>query len=111
MSEELPSTTVGEIDDIADPVLLDVREPDEYAAGHAPDAVFMPLGTVSERWSTLPGDRPVVCVCRSGARSARVTAFLLEQGLDAANLAGGMQAWARFGLEVVCDDGTPGAVI
>jgi rhodanese-related sulfurtransferase len=91
-------------------VLLDVREPDEWAAGHAPDATFVPLGTVPARIDELPRDRSIVVVCRSGGRSARATEFLAAQGFDVVNLSGGMKAWAEAGLQVETDDGTPGVV-
>jgi rhodanese-related sulfurtransferase len=56
-------------------------------------------------------NRRIVCVCRSGRRSAQATAELLQMGFDAVNLAGGMQAWADHGLPVVRDDGSPGQVV
>ncbi len=111
MSDDIPSITVGDVDELADPVLFDVRELDEYEAGHAPGVAFHPLATIHAAWTGLPSDRTILCICRSGARSAQATAFLREQGLDAINLEGGMQAWAAFGLEVVRDDGSHGAVI
>jgi rhodanese-related sulfurtransferase len=111
MSDAIPSVTVGDVDELDNPVLLDVREADEYEAGHAPDAVFMPVGTVAESWTSIPADRTVLCICRSGGRSAHVTAFLREQGVDAVNLERGMQGWAAFGLDVVRNDGSAGAVI
>lgn len=92
-------------------LLLDVRNDDEWAAGHAPDAVYVTMQQISERLDELPRDRTIVAICRSGARSAHVTQFLVEQGFDAVNLYGGMQAWAASGREVVRDDGKPGTVI
>src|SRR5579871_4606908 len=88
--------------------LLDVREPDEWVAGHAAAAVLIPLGELAARAAEVPGDGAVVVICRSGARSNRAAAFLRAQGLDAVNLAGGMQSWAASGLDVVTDDGDPG---
>jgi rhodanese-related sulfurtransferase len=90
--------------------LLDVREPDEWQAGHAADATFLPMGRVTAERDSLPRDRPILAICRSGARSGRVTAALVSWGYDAANVAGGMQAWAASGHAVVTDDGTPGTV-
>jgi rhodanese-related sulfurtransferase len=90
--------------------LLDVREPDEWTAGHAPESIWIPMGELAARQAEVPADRPIVVVCRSGARSARVTRALLDGGYDAANLAGGLQAWAKAGLPVVVDDGEPGTV-
>jgi len=90
--------------------LLDVRNPDEWDAGHAPAATLVPLGTLGDRVAELPTDRRIVVVCRSGARSARATEALVGAGYDAVNLAGGMQAWAALGLPVVTDAGGPGTV-
>jgi rhodanese-related sulfurtransferase len=106
----VPSTTIEGIGDIADTVLLDVREPDEWAAGHAPDAWFWPLGKLDGVRAELPLDRRIGCVCRSGARSATATELLRSWGLQAVNLEGGMKAWAAAGRPVVTDDGTPGTV-
>lgn len=89
-------------------LLLDVREPGEWALGHAPGAVHLPLGSLDV--STLPVDRPIIAVCRSGARSGRATTALRAAGLDVRNLAGGMSAWAAAGLPVVRDDGQTGTV-
>ena len=96
---------------VAGALLLDVREPDEWAAGHAPGARAMPLGQVQGRVDELPKDRRIVAICRSGARSARVTEALNAWGFEAANLAGGMRAWAAAGFPVETDDGGPGTVI
>ena len=81
-------------------VLVDVREGDEWAAGHAPDAVHMPMSSLAAHVDRLPTDRRVVCVCHVGARSAVVTDALRRAGWDAVNLAGGMNAWAAAGLPV-----------
>jgi len=91
--------------------LLDVREADEWAAGRAPGAAWIPLRELERRAAELPTDRVVVCICRSGARSGRATEWLIAGGRDAVNLAGGMRAWAAAGLDVVDDTGAPGAVI
>jgi|GEM_PF-18262 len=91
-------------------VLLDVREPDEWYAEHAPGAMFIPMGRVRARQHELPRDRQIVVVCRSGGRSAAVTASLRRSGFDAVNLAGGMCAWAAAGLPVV-SGGDPGLVV
>jgi rhodanese-related sulfurtransferase len=91
-------------------LLLDVREPDEWEAGHAPEASHVPLATLPV--NRPPDGRPIVAVCRSGGRSARATAALLTWGYEAVNLAGGMQAWAASGLPIVAGDGiSPGQVI
>lgn len=92
-------------------VLLDIREPDEWAAGHAPQARFIPMNSLAARLAELPSDRSIVVICRSGGRSAAVTEALLGLGFHAANLAGGMRAWAAEEHAVVTDSGAPGSVI
>jgi rhodanese-related sulfurtransferase len=91
-------------------LLLDVREPDEWTAGHAPAAVWIPMREVAARQGELPTDRDIVVVCRVGSRSARVTDALRRAGYEATNLAGGMQAWATAGLPIVTDAGDEGVV-
>lgn len=90
-----------------DVTLLDVREPDEWAAGHAPDAVHIPMGDLAARLDDLPPDNEVYVVCRSGGRSARVTAYLNANGWDAKNVDGGMQSWAAAGRPMTADSGAP----
>jgi DMSO/TMAO reductase YedYZ molybdopterin-dependent catalytic subunit/protein tyrosine phosphatase (PTP) superfamily phosphohydrolase (DUF442 family) len=82
-------------------LLLDVREPEEWQAEHAPEASLLPMGQVRQRQAELARDRPIVVVCRSGGRSAAVTESLRVWGFDAVNLAGGMCAWAAAGLPTV----------
>lgn len=89
-------------------VLLDVRERVEWAAGHIPGAVHLPLLALDP--SAVPTDRIVVAVCRSGNRSGKAARLLAAAGRDMRNLAGGMQAWAEQGGAVVRDDGAPGSV-
>ncbi|MGO9872401.1 MAG: rhodanese-like domain-containing protein [Acidimicrobiia bacterium] len=96
---------------LAQHVLLDVREADEWEAGHAPAAQWIRLGDLEGARFQLPMNRRIVCVCRSGVRSARATETLQGWGFDAANMAGGMKAWAESGLPVVRSDGTSGEII
>jgi rhodanese-related sulfurtransferase len=91
-------------------LLLDVREPDEWQAGHAPVALHVPMGEITQR-DDLPRDRDIVVVCRSGGRSQRVAQFLQANGLRALNLDGGMRAWVASGLDVVTDNGDQGTII
>jgi len=91
-------------------VFLDIREPEEWVAGHAPDATWIPMSELNQRVGEVPRDRPIVAVCRSGARSERVAQVLVQRGYDARNLVGGMQAWAEDGRPVVTDDGGAGVV-
>jgi len=92
-------------------LLLDVREADEWDAGHAPDAVWIPMGELQARVDELPRDRRIVAICRTGARSGVVTGALVGAGYDAVNLEGGMRAWAAEDFAVVASDGLPGVVI
>ena len=92
-------------------VLLDVREPDEWHAGHAPNAVHVPLAALAASINELDKGQPIVAVCRVGGRSERAAAVLLQRGYDAVNLAGGMQAWNAAGMPVVTDLGDPGSII
>lgn len=77
-------------------VLLDVREDDEWAAGHALGATHVPLCRLDPR--DLAGAGPVFVICRSGNRSAMATEALRSAGVDAHNVAGGIGAWSRAGL-------------
>ena len=85
--------------------LLDVREDDEWAAGHAPDARHIPLGELSARAAEVPQDQVVYVICRSGARSARAAQALAAAGWEAINVAGGMQDWAAAGRPMTTDSG------
>ncbi|MHB8669278.1 MAG: rhodanese-like domain-containing protein [Acidimicrobiales bacterium] len=117
MNADLPAISAEDAQRLLEEgaVLLDVREPEEWDAGHAPGARWIPLGQLVERVAEL-GDgaessAPIVAVCRSGGRSSQATAFLIAQGRDARNLSGGMQAWEAGGLPVVNGSGAPGSVI
>jgi rhodanese-related sulfurtransferase len=82
--------------------VLDVREPDEWDAGHIPGATLIPLGELPNRLSDVPADQNVVVVCRSGNRSAQATDLLRQAGLShTTSMAGGMNEWAAAGYEVV----------
>jgi rhodanese-related sulfurtransferase len=92
-------------------VLVDVREKEEWSAGHAPEALFIPMGHIEARIDEIPTDRTAVIVCRSGGRSNAVTQLLTSHGVDAVNLAGGMHAWEQAGFPVVTDAGEPGRIV
>ncbi len=92
-------------------LLLDVREPEEIAAGRADQAVTIPLGDLALRLNELPTDSTIVVVCRSGNRSSIAARTLKTEGYDAINLAGGMLAWQDAGLPIVADSGGPGFVL
>lgn len=74
-------------------ILIDVHEPQEWQAGHAQGARHIPLAQLAQRQRELPAGRPLITVCRSGARSARAASLLAEQGREVSNLRGGMRAW------------------
>jgi rhodanese-related sulfurtransferase len=85
----------------ATPILLDVRERHEFAAVRVPGALLYPTSSFLLRFSELPRDRPIHVICHTGSRSAAVTSFLLRNGwTQVYNVAGGMDAWERAGLEV-----------
>ncbi|MBB6174298.1 rhodanese-related sulfurtransferase [Nocardiopsis mwathae] len=99
----VPVVEVGSVPD--DGYVLDVREPDEWNAGHAPQAVHIPLGELAQRADEVPRDRQVYVVCRVGGRSAQAVRALNEAGWQAANVAGGMQAWALSRRAMVSEGG------
>jgi rhodanese-related sulfurtransferase len=102
----VPVVTVSDLPD--DAVMVDVREQNEWDAGHAPQAVLIPMGDLPSQIEELPiGDGPLAVVCRSGNRSGRVVAWLAHQGIDAVNVAGGMQAWNAAGKPMVAEGGGP----
>jgi rhodanese-related sulfurtransferase len=85
-------------------LLVDVREPDEYAQGHAPGATLIPLGQLEQRLAELGSrkDRPIALICRSGSRSGKAQVLLEKAGFTkAVNVEGGMNAWTQAGLPVV----------
>jgi rhodanese-related sulfurtransferase len=102
---------VGAADLPAGATLLDVREHDEWAAGHAPDATHVPLGELAARLGDVPSGDPLFVICRSGGRSARAAGFLLGQGRQAVNVEGGMQAWAAAGRPMAAAGDAPPEVI
>ena len=102
---ELPQVvdaeTVASIQDDPEVVLIDVREPEEYAAGHIPGVTLIPMGEVPERLDEIPTDKTVITYCRSGNRSGQVMQFLQQQGYDNVhNMEGGIIAWEQAGLPV-----------
>jgi rhodanese-related sulfurtransferase len=105
----VPAVAVADLP--ADAVMLDVREPDEWQAGHAPGARHLPMSELTSRLGEVPADDPLYVVCRSGGRSGRVVAFLAGQGYPAVNVEGGMQSWAAQGREVVAEGGRPPEII
>jgi len=84
-----------------DVVILDVREPYEYEAGHIPGVTLIPLGELPNRLAEVPTDKPVIVTCRSGNRSGQAVNFLRQQGYtNVHNMSGGFIAWERAGYPV-----------
>jgi rhodanese-related sulfurtransferase len=111
---QVPKVSVSDMAN--DAVILDVREPDEWAAGHAPGAIHIPLGELPDRLGELAelselsdvlgdaGGGTLAVTCRGGGRSSRAVAWLTQQGYDVANLDGGMKAWQAAGKPMVAND-------
>ncbi len=90
-----------------DAFLLDVREHDEWEAGHVAGAVHIPLGELGARYTELGRDRPLYVICRSGVRSDRAAYALAGAGWQTLNVSDGMHGWADAGRPMVSDSGTP----
>ncbi|TFD91031.1 rhodanese-like domain-containing protein [Cryobacterium lactosi] len=95
--------SVTELAALADPVVVDVREPYEFDAGHTAGAILIPLGELSERLGEVPREAPVYVICAAGGRSQQGTTFLERNGVDAVNVTGGMTAWQQAGLPTTVD--------
>jgi len=81
--------------------VLDVREDDEWAAGHVPNAVHIPLGQLQDRIDEVEDGSRVFVICRSGARSLKGADILFNNGIDAVSVAGGTIGWIDSGREVL----------
>lgn len=106
MHPQIPSVTVAEL---TDPLpegtsVLDVREPVEWEHGHIEGALHIPMMELTGRLDEMPIGHTVV-VCRVGARSAQVVAYLTQQGHDVVNLEGGMVDWVDAGRPMVSESG------
>ncbi|MDH6703705.1 rhodanese-related sulfurtransferase [Kitasatospora sp. MAA19] len=108
MFAQIPSATAAAVP--ADAVLLDVREQDEWDAGHVDGALHIPLGEVIARIGELP-DGKLYVLCRVGGRSAQVVQYLVQQGRDAVNVDGGMYAWEGAGRPMVSSTGQDAFVL
>jgi rhodanese-related sulfurtransferase len=80
--------------------VIDVRNPDEYEAGHVPGARLIPLPEVSDRVDEVPGGTPVYVICALGGRSRKACELLAAQGRDVTNVAGGTKGWIDAGRPV-----------
>ena len=79
--------------------LVDVRQPEEYEAGHVPGAKLIPLADVVARFGEIPADQPVYVICGTGPRSQRAADYYRNRGIEAYNVAGGTKAWVEAGRE------------
>jgi len=82
------------------PLILDVRQPDEFRQGHISGAKLIPLNELHRRMSELPKGREVVCVCATGSRSRSASKILMKEGYAVFDIQGGMLAWRRMKLPV-----------
>lgn len=86
--------------ELGEHLLLDVRQPEEWASVHIEGATLIPLGELVARLDELPADLPLYVMCHAGGRSAQATAYLEQAGYDATNIEGGITAWIESGLPV-----------
>ena len=105
MPQQVPTVSVSELPE--DAVILDVREDDEWVHGHVEGATHIPMGEIPSRLDDLPEGDPLYVTCRGGGRSARVAAWLNQNGFDAVNVAGGMGDWEAAGKPMVSETGQP----
>jgi rhodanese-related sulfurtransferase len=90
---------------VAQALVLDVREPAEYAHGHVPGALNLPQCDLASRLAELPRDRPILTICQAGYRSLRAAQFLIQTGFtDVASVVGGTSAWATAGKPLATSD-------
>lgn len=83
------------------PVLLDVRSPQEFADGHVPGALNLPVGQVEARAAEVPKDRPVVVYCEVGGRARLAATQLRNRGYtNVREMTGSMTAWRAAGLKI-----------
>ena len=91
--------------------LIDVREDDEWNAGHHSGAKHIPMSTIPENLNTFEESEKYIIICRSGGRSARVCSFMEKEGYSSFNLEGGMNKLSLTSEKIVNVDGTTGTVI
>lgn len=110
---EIPTVAVNGVPDPLPEGLtvLDVREDNEWEAGHIDGAVHVPLSEVPQRVAEIPADTQVLVVCKVGGRSAQATGWLQQHGVEAVNLDGGMLQWQAAGRSMVSESGAPAQVV
>ena len=98
---EITNGEAAETYDAKGATFVDVREPDEWAAGHLPGAIHIPLGELAARAGELPADEEIITVCRSGGRSLKAVDVLEASGRKGSrSMAGGMIEWTKNGRPV-----------
>ena len=113
MGGGVPSVTVQQAADMSGDdvgaLIIDVREPNEYAQIRAKGAVLLPLGQLHGRMRDLPRDRELLLMCRTGGRSANAVKYLAANGFEnATNVSGGIMAWYNAGLPTTSGEPEPG---
>lgn len=98
-----PAVSVAEVP--ADAYLIDVREADEWACGHAPEAVHLPLSELMARVAEVPEEQSVYVICKVGGRSEQAVTYLNQLGRSTVNVSGGMLAWQAAGKPMVTESG------
>ncbi|MCC6984946.1 MAG: rhodanese-like domain-containing protein [Anaerolineales bacterium] len=100
----VPSITAEELNEKLKfgkhPLVLDVRQPDEFRSGHIAGAKLIPLNELQRKMGELPKGREIVCICASGNRSTSAAKMLAKEGFNVLNVSGGMLAWRRAKLPV-----------
>ncbi|SFN70055.1 rhodanese-like domain-containing protein [Mycetocola miduiensis] len=96
----MQSITVTELAKLTDAIVIDVREPDEFAQVRAAGAVSMPMSQIIDRIDELPADETIYLICAVGGRSGKVAEYLETHDLDVVNVDGGTYAWTDAGLPV-----------
>ena len=99
---DIPEIDVHDLDALRseDPVIIDVREPDEVDAARVPGVVPIPLGEVAARVDEVPRTGAVYVICARGGRSAKAVEHYRSLGIDAVNVAGGTLGWIDAGLPI-----------
>lgn len=110
---KVPSVDASEVETLISNgyLLIDVREDDEWEAGHHRDATHISMGTIEENLSKFSKDADYIIVCRSGARSSRVSNYLLSNDFKVSNLDGGMKALLSVTDNIVNSKGSSGQII
>ena len=119
MHQAVPSITAAKAAEATDPatapdpatrpLLVDVRERDEFTRERVAGAVLLPISQFVARHAELPKDRPLLMLCQAGSRSASATMYLIQSGWpDVRNVTGGMVGWRYAGLPIVTGAPAPG---